>query len=71
MKEENTITLIETTPEIAVSILETGKYKIYVRNKQVKWINLNNGTLYAECNQNGLMYNVEDVKIFIAMPKNA
>lgn len=65
------MTLIETTPELAASILDTGNRKIIVKNMRVKWINLNNGTLYAERNNNGLTFNTEDVKIFIAVPNNA
>ena len=64
--------LIETTPQLAYSILEKGNRKIQIQNgKQVSWINLNNQTLFAESKLNGGTYNLEDVKLFIIVPKNS
>lgn len=49
--------LIKTTPETAKSILENGKRKIVLLNKaEVKWINLNNMTLFAGSKKNGSTY---------------
>lgn len=64
--------LVKTTPELASQILQNGNRKIVTNNrKKVQWINLNNSTLFAGDNQNGVTLNLENVELFICVPKNA
>jgi hypothetical protein len=63
---------IKTTPELAQQILKTGNRKIVCSyGKKVEWINLNNQTLFSGSNGNGSMKNLEDVEVFICVPKKA
>jgi len=64
--------LVNTTPELAQSILEKGNRKIVIQNgKKVEWINLNNRTLFAGYKLNGRTYDFEEVELFISVPENA
>ena len=64
--------LVNTTPELAQSILEKGNRKIVIQNgKKVEWINLNNRTLFAGSKLNGRTYDFEEVELFISVPENA
>ena len=64
---------IETTPELAKTILENGTRKIVIANgEEVEWINLNNETCgTASKNGSRRPYNLEDVKLFIKVPSVA
>lgn len=64
--------LVKTTPELASEIIATGSRKIVIQNgKTVEWINLNNRTLFAALKLNGRTYDLEEVELFISVPKNA
>ena len=61
--------LFEIQPELASQILEIGNRKISLENgEQVKWINLNNQTCFAEKGISGCTYDNENVKMFINVP---
>lgn len=61
--------LVKVSPELAKEILdnhsETRVLIIGNGRKSVKWINLNNMTLFAGSENNGCTYNIEDVQIYI------
>lgn len=64
--------LIETTAELAYNILQAKTRKITLENNyKVTWINLNNNTCFAEKKNNGCTFDIENVKFFINVPKNA
>ena len=65
--------LVETTPELAKSILEVGNREIVIANgDKVEYINLNNETCgTASKNGSRRPYNLEDVKLFIKVPTSA
>jgi hypothetical protein len=57
---------IKTTPQLAQQIIEQGNRKIVIDNGDVvKWINLNNRTLFAEKNNRGSTHDLENVNLFI------
>lgn len=60
--------MIQTTPELAFSILENQNRKVITsKGDEVEWINPNNETLFA----GGTLYNWEDTQLFICVPTNA
>lgn len=65
--------LVETTPELAKSILEAGNREIVIEDgDKVEYINLNNETCgTASKNGSRRPYNLEDVKLFIKVPAGA
>lgn len=65
--------LVETTPELAKSILEAGNREIVIADgDKVEYINLNNETCgTASKNGSRRPYNLEDVKLFIKVPASA
>lgn len=65
--------LVETTPDLAKSILESGNRKIIVGDGDVvEWINLNNQTCGAASKSGSRRpYNLEDVVLFIKVPVSA
>lgn len=68
--------LVETTKEIASFVIEKGHRKILAQTVYgrhcVQWLNINNNTCSVKINKTkSRMLNNEDVKFFIAVPKNA
>ena len=64
--------MIQTTPELASSILEMKHRKITLDNGYlVKWVNLNNNTCWAEKNESGSIFYNENVTFYIQVPVSA
>ena len=64
--------LIQTTPELASIIIKKGNRKIVTDcGYTVEWINLFEDTLIASKKDSRKMYDFDNVKLFIKVPKNA
>lgn len=60
--------LIKTTPELAKEI--TNRVITITNGRIVKWINLNNRTLFATDGLSGSIYDLDDIDLYINVPSN-